>query len=74
MPPPLPPSRLMIQLASAATSPSPPAQRPEPQGSDQEFKCDKCDYTSTSKQVVSVHKGHKHKELQKPEILCVELH
>ena len=69
----LPPSRLMLQHASAAPSPSPPAQRPELKGSDEEFKCDKCDYTSTSKQGVSIHKGHQHKELKKPEILRVEL-
>ena len=59
--------------AAAAPLPSPPAQRPQLKENGQEFKCEQCDYTSTSKQGVSVHKGHKHKELQKPEILRGEL-
>ena len=64
---------LMLQHAATAPSPSPPAQRREQNENGQEFKCDQCDYTSTSKQGVNVHKSHKHNELQKPKILCGEL-
>ena len=49
---------LMIQHAAAMQS--------LPQ---QEFQCDQCDFTSTSKRVLSNHKSHKHKNSEKPEIL-----
>ena len=64
---------LMLQHAATAPSPSPPAQRREQNENGQEFKCDQCEYTSTSKQGVNVHKGHNHKNLKKPEIQHVEL-
>ena len=54
----LPPSRLMLQHAAAVQS------LPL-----QEFQCDQCDFTSTSKRVLSNHKSHKHKNSEKPEIL-----
>ena len=54
----LPPSRLMLQQAAAVQS------LPL-----QEFQCDQCDFTSTSKRGLSNHKSHKHKNSEKPEIL-----
>ena len=67
----LPPSRLILQHASAAPSPYHPDQRPELKESNQEFKCDQYDYRSPHEQGLSVHKGHKHKKLQKPATLRV---
>ena len=36
------------------------------------FHCDKCDYTSNTEHGVKVHKGHQHKDTQKPEELRCE--
>ena len=60
----LPPSRLMLQHAVVAEAASsvPPEQA-------ELFQCDQCDFTSSSKRGVSSHKGHNHKNTQKPETL-----
>ena len=36
------------------------------------FKCEKCDYTSSTEHGIKVHKGHQHKDSQKPEELRCE--
>ena len=68
----LPPSRLMLQQAAAASSPSTshPSQSPGP--NEEQFKCDQCEFSSKSKRGLKVHNGKRHKDLQLPENLCGE--
>ena len=61
----LPPSRLMLEEASSATTASLPGQMP---GRDEkDFKCEHCDKCFKSLRGLKTHMGHKHKDLQKPE-------
>ena len=62
----LPPSRLMLKHAVAASPPTPPALRPDQEDTSKNFTCDHCDYSSRSKQGLKIHIGRQHKDQQKP--------
>ena len=61
----LPPSRLMLMQAASTSSPSAAAE-----GSEQEdnrlFKCNQCEFTTSSLDDMSLHVGNIHKEQQMP--------
>jgi hypothetical protein len=70
----MPPSRLMLEHAAPAPDlPSSPPQITELEKSSDQFKCDLCDYTNPTQRGLNSHKGHKHKEQQKPVALSDEL-
>ena len=64
----LPPSRLMLQQAAAA-SPSTSHLSQSPGPNEEQFKCDQCEFSSKSKRGLKVHNGKRHEDLQLPENL-----
>ena len=63
----LPPSRLMLEHAALKNPSTAPV--PEPgQVSREEFKCERCDFSSKSKRGLKTHISRIHKDLQKPEV------
>ena len=66
----LPPSRLMLQHAAEETSCAPVS---EPDQVSEEFKCEKCDFSSKSKRGLKTHVSRTHKEDQTPEVQSGEI-
>jgi DNA-directed RNA polymerase subunit M/transcription elongation factor TFIIS len=70
----MPPSKLMLEHAAQALNLlSAPAQCSKQETSSDLFNCDLCDYSNPTQRGVIDHKGHKHKEQQKPVALSDEL-
>ena len=58
----LPPSRLMLKHAATPPSPSTPDTIQKPDQEDEQFKCEQCEYISTTKQDVDNHRVDTHRE------------